>query len=141
MEIKEIFSREELSRICIAWKAYAATKPEGASENHLFYTLVRAKDPLKAFQPLTNPVKIENNGGKSYVTLHNILYRLGYKLDHHLRALDAYANPTERNAYLRSNPNNHFYFTNGKFDFPLSAEQTNYLLEQVNSWKAGVDGK
>jgi hypothetical protein len=148
MEIKEIFNRESFDDIRLAWKKYIELRPEGQNTNHLLYTLIRGKDPRIAFKPLTNAIKIENNGGNPFQTLYGSLTSLKSKLQIYERTCEAFITPTERNEYLRKNnrPGEFrlgystvtqiegvlVYKNHDDISFPLTSEQTQYLINQIN---------
>lgn len=52
-------SKEEFLAFSAAWRAHAAAKKNSASD-HLLLAILRGKDPLRAFSPVTNATKLSN---------------------------------------------------------------------------------
>lgn len=85
LSVSRLLTADQYRALLTAWRSTLSTPVRDASD-YLLYALLREKDPLKAFTPCTNAVKLAN-GQAAWGGLTLAMNRLRVSLRHRLQQL------------------------------------------------------
>lgn len=142
MDTIEIFSREDFAAIRTQWLAHLGPERKNSTWplNALLYTLIKGKNPRKAFSPIKNPARLERvareHRADAWKSLDDAALHLKNSLKNiqYIRAVKA--GFTEARGFMdgfyKKQPSQLKF---GTYEFNLSDAQIEYLLAKIEGIK------